>query len=76
MSGALVLIVVGLVIGFAAFCFAAINMFRGVTGKDPFSGFDGMLKGHIGAIIAMAFGGLLFVIGLILAGVDVLSRLK
>lgn len=75
MSLPLVLVIVGLSISLGAFAFAAINMFRGMSSKDPFSGFDSMFKGHISAMIVMAFGGLLFVIGLILAGVDVLSHL-
>lgn len=75
MSLSLAFIILGLVISLVAFIFAAINMLRGMTKEDQFSGFDSMFEGHIGAMIAMAFGGLLFVIGLILAGVDVLSRL-
>lgn len=66
-----VLIILGLLIGFGAFVFAAINMMRGGTGGD----FDSMWRGHIGATIVMALGGLIFIIGLVLAGVDVLSKL-
>ena len=64
MSLALTLIIAGLLLGFGAFVFAAINMFRSVTREGSFSGF---FKGHIGAMIAMAFGGLLFLIGIIIA---------
>ncbi len=71
MTFPVLLIIIGLLIVFGVFVFAAINMMRGGTGGD----FDSMWRGHIGAMIAMAFGGLLFVIGLILAGVDVLSKL-
>lgn len=74
MSLALVLIIVGLLIIFGAFVFAAINMLRVVTSRTS-SGLGGMFVGHIGAMVGMAFGGLLFVTGLILAGVDLMSRL-
>ncbi len=74
MSLALLLIITGLIIGFGAFVFAAISMLHGVTGKDPFSGFDRLFKRHIGAMIAMAFGGLLLLVGLIIGGFDILNR--
>ena len=73
METSVLLIIVGLVIGFGAFIFAAYNMYRGVSGG---SGFGGMFKGHLGAMAAMAFGGLLFVIGLVIKGVDVLNTLR
>jgi cbb3-type cytochrome oxidase subunit 1 len=51
--------------------FAAINMFRGVAGEGSLSRF---FTGHIGAMIAMALGGLLFAIGIVIAAVNILSR--
>lgn len=74
MSPAQILVVIGLVIVFVAFAFAGINMLRGVTSKDPFSGFEGTFKGHLIAMIVMALGGLLFVVGLIFTAVDFLNR--
>jgi hypothetical protein len=47
-------------------------MYRGVSGG---AGFDGMFKGHLGAMAVMAIGGLLTVIGLIMKGVDVLNAI-
>lgn len=58
----LTMINIGLVIVFLAFAFAAVNMFRGGTGR---SGFDGLIAGHLGAMVFMALGGLIFIIGLI-----------
>ncbi len=70
MSLALILIIAGLLFSFGAFIFAAINMFRGVSRGDM----GGLFTGHIGAMIVMALGGLLFAIGVIIGVVDVLSR--
>lgn len=74
MPPGLILIIVGLIIGFIAICLAAINIFCGVS-KGPSSEFDGLFKRHLGAIIAMAFGGLLFIIGLVLYGVSILNHI-
>ena len=65
-----VLIIVGLVVAFIAFALGGINMLRGVHGD-----FDSVFKRHIGVMVVMALGGLLFVIGLALTGVDFLGRL-
>lgn len=75
MSVGLNLIIVGLVLGFGAFVFAAISMLRGVTNRGPFSGFDSLFKRHIGAMIVMFFGGLLFVAGFVIGGLDILERI-
>jgi len=59
----------GLMIGIGAFVFALINMARGVPNLNLENGrgFKGLFLGHIGAMVAMAFGGLLFIIGIIIA---------
>jgi len=44
--------------------------------RDSFEGFDNMFKHHIGAMIVMAFGGLLSIIGLALFVVRILSNLS
>ena len=71
MTVALILIVSGSVIGFGAFIFAAVNMFRDVKKKDPFSG--NFFKRHIGAEIVLAFGGLVILIGLITLVANILN---
>ena len=74
---ALVLVIVGLVVSFGAFMFAGRNMIRGVTGagSDPEEGFFGMIRGHIGAMVVMALGGLLSSIGVILGVVWLIGKL-
>jgi len=73
-SLAVTLIIIGLVIGFLAFCFAALNMFRGVT--SPSFSFGGMIAGHLGAMVVMAFGGLLFAVGVILGIINALNLIR
>lgn len=67
--GLILIIIVGLIIGFMAICLAAINMFCGVN-KDPPSEFDIPFKRHLGDVIAIA---LLFIIGLVLYGASILN---
>lgn len=68
----LILMVVGMVIGVGGFLFAAINMATAVnmTGNirsatTEFGRFGRMFKRHWAAIVVMAIGGLLVLIGLI-----------
>src|SRR4030065_2199838 len=70
----LVLVIGGFVIGFGAFVFAGFNMMR-VFSPSRNSGFSAFFRGHIGAMIVMALGGLLFFVGLILGIVELLNRL-
>lgn len=74
MSIALVFIIAGLIICFGAFVFAAINILRHIIDKDPFWGLDRMFKRHIGAMIVIVFGVLLFFVGIILLSVDIINR--
>lgn len=71
MSLALIFIITGLVISFGAFIFVIINMLRG---RDNFGSFNSKIVGHVVAMIIIVFGGLLFFVGLILLGVDILNR--
>jgi len=73
MSLALAFIVGGLFIIFAAFCFAAIHMYRTVTGKELSLG--DVFKKCFGAIIVMVFGGLLLALGVILAVINALPHI-
>ena len=73
-SFAVGIMVVGLAIGFGAFIFGAVNIFRGITNKSPSFDFGGMLKQHMSAVVAMAFGGLLFGLGLVLLIVNLTGR--
>ena len=73
---ALTLIIVGLVICFIAFVFATVNMIGRATRHNQFSKFSGMFKKHIVAMIILALGGLIFLIGLIIAGVNLFERVQ
>ena len=59
------LIIGGLVIVCGSFIFAAFNMFRGVMDGDTVQ-FRDTVKKHVGAMIGMAIGGFIFVIGFII----------
>lgn len=72
MTLALILIIAGLVICFGAFIFAAVNMLRGVTREDPFSG--NFFAKHIGAGLVMVFGGLVTIIGIITLVANILGQ--
>ncbi|PWU24024.1 hypothetical protein C5B42_01015 [Candidatus Cerribacteria bacterium 'Amazon FNV 2010 28 9'] len=66
---AVALMVVGIVIGFGGFVFAASNM-ASFGGEE---GFDGMFGNHIKAMIVVALGGVLFLIGLVLLAYQLLQ---
>jgi len=66
---AVAMIIVGLVIGFGAFVYAAKNM------MSDGGSFDGMFKNHIKAMIVMALGGLIATIGFLLGGWQILQGL-
>ena len=70
------LIIVGIIIVFVGLAFALRNMLSDRGSRDSFEGFDNMFKHHIGAMIVMAFGGLLSIIGLALFVVRILSNLS
>lgn len=65
MSLGLVLLIVGLLVVFGSFVFAAVNMARMVTGRGNASLSGGFTR-HIGAIIGMATGGLVAIIGIVI----------
>ena len=67
------MIIVGLVIGVVAFVFAAVNMARGVT--SPNSNFSNMIRGHLGAMVVMAVGGLIASIGVLLFITNLLNKI-
>ena len=75
------LIIVGVVIAFGSFVFAAINMgkqaknFLGGDVDKTFSGIGGMFGRHIGAMIGMVFGGLILTAGLIIGAVQLVQSL-
>jgi cell division protein FtsX len=71
MALALVFIIGGLVTCFGAFVFAVINMSR----SRSFDRFDSIFKGHLGAMVAMALGGMSLIFGLILLGINILPRI-
>ncbi len=74
------LIIIGVVIAFGSFVFAAINMgkqARNFLGGDVenSSGIGGMFGRHIGAMIGMVFGGLILTAGLIIGAVQLVQSL-
>ena len=74
MSAPLILFIVGAVITFLAFVFAVINMLFGIaSGTDD--GIAKMFLGHLGAMIAMALGSLLAVIGIVWGLFNLLSQI-
>ena len=74
------LIISGVVLCFGAFVFAALNMGRQAnkTFSGDFNsearGFGGMFGRHIGAMIAMAGGGVLVVLGFIFGSIELLQH--
>lgn len=62
MTVPIVLFVLGLLISFLAFAFAARNMAGGMKGTKSV---DGTITGHLGAMVLMAFGGLMSTVGFI-----------
>lgn len=67
MTAGIVLIIVGLLVGLGAFAFAGKNMVS--MTKDPFGDSGLMEKGmgkHVGAMLAMAGGGVISLIGILL----------
>lgn len=66
---AVAMIIGGLVIGFGAFVYAVKGlMYDGGS-------FDGLIKNHLRAMIVMALGGLITMIGFVLGGWQVLQGL-
>lgn len=70
MQISLILFVMGIVIAFGSFIYAAINM--GLSAKRFLDGtdanFGNMFMGHIGAMISMVIGGLIAAIGALTGG--------
>lgn len=62
---AVVLIIVGLLISFGAFAYAAMNMASAFTDH----------RKHLRAMVVMAFGGLVTSIGVVLGGWQVVQKL-
>jgi len=60
----------GVVLSFLSFIFAAANMGGGMTGK---TGFDTMVGGHLAAMMGMAAGGLVSILGIIVAIVNAIQ---
>ncbi len=66
------LMIVGGSVAVGSFVFATVNMGRQVKNvfsgdaDKAFSGFGGMFSRHIGAMIGMVLGGVIFVVGLIM----------
>ena len=73
MTLAVILIIIGTVIIFGGFIFAAINMFH-ILNDEENSSERGFFKKHIVAIIIMTIGGIPFIIGVIIAIVNFLNR--
>ena len=73
MLSALLLVVFGLLLFFGALIFAFINMFRG-AGDLGNGNFRRWFSGHISAMLVMAIGGVLFFIGIIIAVIEIVSR--
>lgn len=74
MSTGITLILIGLIISFIGICFAAVNMFYGI-GKTPSSRSENLFKGHLVCMIITAFGGLLFLIGIVLYSTEFLNKI-
>lgn len=79
---AVALIVVGFLIAGGSFAFAAINMGKHVYSMfddkaetDSFTGFGGMFKRHIGAMVGMMVGGLIAAIGVVIGVVQIVQTL-
>ena len=73
MSSAVYLVIIGLVVCFIAFGFAALNMMNSATNRNSD---QGTFKKHLAAMIVIAFGGLLSMLGIVLAIVDYLDRVQ
>jgi len=73
MLSALLLVVFGLLLVFGGIIFALINMGRNF-GRSAEGSFFRMLTGHLRSMFVMAIGGLLFFIGIIIAVVEIVSR--
>lgn len=65
-----VLLGIGALIGFVAFAFAGINMVKGTKGSAK-----NMFGNHVGAMIAMGFGGLVSGAGVIVLIVTAIKNL-
>lgn len=70
-----VVFVFGLLIGFASFVYAAVNVYRGVTSDEKKYSLNSLIKGHLGAMIGMALGGLVSTIGMAWGLFDLLLKL-
>jgi len=64
----------GLVIGIGAFVFALINLVRHGSNLDSLD-WRSLFMGHIGAMVVMVLGGLIFFIGAVIALVNVFIEL-
>jgi len=73
MLSALLLVVAGMLLVFGALIFAFINMFQG-AGDLGDGSFRRWFSGHLRSMFVMAIGGLLFFIGIIIAVVEIVSR--
>lgn len=73
MSTGFVLIVIGIVLGGGAFLFAIGNMVRGINNKGH--SFEGVFKGHLGAMGVVAVGGIVATIGLVMVIADFVQKL-
>lgn len=73
MLSALLLVVAGMLLVFGALIFAFINMFQG-AGDLGDGNFRRWFSGHLRAMFVMAIGGVLFFIGIIIAVVEIVSR--
>lgn len=65
MSTGLIVLVMGLFVIFGSFVFGVINVTRMITGKSE-SSLTGVFSRHAGAIIGIASGSLMVVIGAII----------
>lgn len=74
------LIIFGVVVVGGSFAFAAVNMGKAASSmfgennsSDLFSGFGGMFKRHIGAMVGMMLGGLISTIGVVIGIVQIVQ---
>lgn len=73
MTTGIVLIIVGVVLGGGALLFAIGNLMRGINNRRSSAG--RVLTGHLGAMVVMAIGGLVAIIGLLMVVSDLLKNL-
>jgi hypothetical protein len=72
LTGGIVLLILDVLMDLGAFAFAAKNMAGGV--RRPFDDHEGMFSRHLGAMVVMAIGGSVGLVGVILIVLHILGK--